>query len=269
MPEGPIVAQRVEDCWGELRSLLHEAEPSVKAWEALVALLMGWPDADDLSERALPYCQDALNRWDEAIRRAAPKALDARAMPDERARYEAIMALSTCPSLVALECFVGPGGSRYAQLETFETLEEARRVVERLERHVPLFSYHLLWYGLDVHLSCYHHGTLATHHTLVPALVATVSSPTDGATYTVRFDAGGEPVWPDGALDALGGEDEVGELCFDDGLDVRVSLDWDTLDLPPMPACASDEARHDVRVMSMYMRREYELRPGNTLDMEG
>lgn len=52
---------------GELRSLL--AAPCQDHWETLLALLIRWPDLDELVEVILPYCHQALKRWPDEPRR--------------------------------------------------------------------------------------------------------------------------------------------------------------------------------------------------------
>lgn len=57
--------------FGELRSALH-APPSAEGWEVVCAELDRWPEAPGRDE-ALPYAQEHLSRWPDALR-IAPTA---------------------------------------------------------------------------------------------------------------------------------------------------------------------------------------------------
>ncbi len=53
--------------FGELRSLLHQpAEPQL--WRRLCELFDQWRDPVSLTQQAIPYAQDHLRRWDDALR---------------------------------------------------------------------------------------------------------------------------------------------------------------------------------------------------------
>ena len=54
--------------FGELRSLLHQHQrPDTSVWEALCALLEGWPEPGK-SERALPYARAQMGQWPDEAR---------------------------------------------------------------------------------------------------------------------------------------------------------------------------------------------------------
>lgn len=240
--------------WGELRSLLHERAPSAQTWRALAALLFEWPHPEDLHERALPYCQKMLSRWDDTIRREAVafalrEGMTAREVLDRRA---AIMRLASAPSLVALERFVASDRSRFGELDTFGSLDEARRAIESSHEHVPLFAYHLLWGRLRMHLTCVHYGEEVEHVFISPELRATITARDVAQPQHVRFNASGDPMWPAGALDALGGESHLIDLCFEEGgVQAIVSIDWDALALDPLPEVVAPH--HGVWVRSRYL----------------
>lgn len=254
------MARRVEDRWGELRSLLHERAPSAQTWRALAVLLFEWSSPEDLHERALPYCQDVLARWDDAIRREAVafaprEGMTAREVQNRRA---AIMRLTSAASLVALECFVASERSRFGELETFGALDAAHRAIASAHERIPLFAYHLLWGRLRMHLTCAHYGEEVEHVFISPELRATITARDVAQPQHVRFDASGDPLWPNGALDALGGESRLIDLCFEEGgVQAVVSLDWDALGLDPLPEVVAP--RHGARVRSRCLDSWFEL----------
>lgn len=59
--------------FGELRSALH-ASPSVEGWQAVCAELDRWPEGPGRDE-ALPYAQEHLTRWPDALRSAPTRWL--------------------------------------------------------------------------------------------------------------------------------------------------------------------------------------------------
>lgn len=64
---------------GELRSAL--AAPSAQSWTQIGALLAAWSSADELAEVVVPYVEEALRGWPDAVWREAPPSWSGVAAP--------------------------------------------------------------------------------------------------------------------------------------------------------------------------------------------
>ena len=70
-----------EAMFGELRSLLQQ-DPSAHVWARLCGLLRRWPDTPRLREQVIPYAQERLAGWSDALRVLLARD---RAMPPDEA----------------------------------------------------------------------------------------------------------------------------------------------------------------------------------------
>ena len=61
--------------FGDVRALLQRRAQDL-SWRALIETLRAYPDPDELKREILPYCDQSLSRWPDAVRLAHPEWVD-------------------------------------------------------------------------------------------------------------------------------------------------------------------------------------------------
>ena len=126
-----------------------------------------------------------------------------------------------------LHFVVQPGGSRKTEYYVLGTLDEVKEAAQE-DLASSSGAYHAIFYGEDISLQCWHDGQRLDIIDLHPYITYYLG---DGNA-PLRFKGTGDSRLFDVYDEEI---DALAEQVFDDQVDIRVHVDWDSVPIPNMP----------------------------------